>query len=132
MRTAAAVLAGSTMVPGLVSAAAPPAQAAGSGFTTYIACSLKPTAKPAGKCDLSGPKAAFFRSAQRGVVYKVCVKLPQKGHKPLCASGIEAPKGKTTLISLALSTAGKYTATWTVAGKKVGSRTFEIIDDLPG
>jgi hypothetical protein len=103
---------------------------ANTGFKSYIACSLKTSAKPARKCDLSGPKAAFFRSAKHDVDYKVCVKLVEKGHRPLCASGIEAPKGKTTFISLALSTAGTYTATWTVAGKVVGSRAFEIIDDL--
>ena len=104
--------------------------AASAGVTTYVACSLKPSAEPARKCNLSGPKAAFLRSTTRDVVYKVCVKLVEKGEKPLCASGIEAPKGKTTLISLALSTAGKYTATWSVAGKVVGSREFKIIDDL--
>jgi len=114
----------------VMSGAAPPVSAAPGGYTTYVACSLKPSAKPARKCNLSGPKAAFFRSAKRDVVYKVCAKLVGKGNHPLCASGIEAPKGKTTLLSLALSTAGKYTVTWSVAGHVVGSRTVKIIDDL--
>ena len=101
--------------------------AAGDGYATYVACSTRASAKPATKCRLSQPKAAFFRSAKHDATYKVCVKFPRKKQR-LCASAQDAPKGRTKIVTIATARTGTHKVKWYVAGKKVGSWTFEVIE----
>jgi hypothetical protein len=116
-------------LPGQADAApgsAPGDRAAGDGYTTYVACSTKTTAKPAKECRLSQPKAAFFRSGKHDATYKVCVKFPGKKRR-LCASAQDAPKGKTKYVTIATANTGRHKVTWYVGGTKVGSWNFEVI-----
>jgi hypothetical protein len=113
-------------LPVSAAAAAGPAGRAGGGYTTYVACSVKPSAKPAHECRLSDPKAAFFRSAKHDATYRVCVKFPGK-KKRLCASAQDAPRGRTKVVTIATSKAGRHVVTWYVGGEKVGSWSFDVV-----
>jgi hypothetical protein len=102
--------------------------AAGDGYRTYAACSTKAGAKPARKCTLSQPKAAYFVSTRHDATYRVCVRFPGK-KKRLCASAQDAPKGRTKVVTIATASAGTHRITWYVAGEKVGSWNLEVIED---
>jgi hypothetical protein len=97
------------------------------GYTTYVACSAKTSAKPATVCRASQPKAAFFRSARHDAVYKVCVRFPGR-KKPLCASAQPADKGQTRVVSITSDRVGTHRVRWYVAGRKVGSWTFRVVE----
>jgi hypothetical protein len=115
-------------IPGQATAApgsASDERAAGGGYTTYVACSTKTTAKPAKECKLSQTKAAFFRSGKHDATYKVCVKFPGK-KKRLCASAQPAPKGQTKYVTIATANTGKHKVTWYVGGTKVGRWNFQV------
>ena len=101
--------------------------AAGDGYTTYVACSHKASAKPAHECKLSDPKAAYFRSAKHDATYKVCVRFPGK-KKRLCASAQDAPKGKKKFVTIATANVGTHKVRWYVGGRQVGSWNFEVIE----
>jgi hypothetical protein len=95
------------------------------GYTTYVACSAKTSAKPATVCRASQPKAAFFRSARHDAVYKVCVKFPGR-KKRLCASAQPADKGEKRIVTIATANTGTHEVRWYVDGKKVGSWNFQV------
>src|ERR1044072_8111005 len=71
---------------------------AGDGYTAYVACSHKKSAKPSHECKQSQSKAAFFVSKKHDAVYKVCVKFP--GKKRLCASAQTAAKGEKRSVTI--------------------------------
>jgi hypothetical protein len=102
-------------------------RAAGNGYTTYVACSLKTTAQPATECRLSQAKATFFLSTRHDATYKVCVKFPGK-KKRLCASAQPSPKGKKQFVTIATANTGKHRVAWYVGGKKVGSWNFVVTE----
>lgn len=114
-------------LPVSASAAAGTAGRAGGGYTTYVACSLKTSAKPAHECKLSDPKAAFFRSARHDATYKVCARFP--GKKRLCASAQQADKGRTRAVTITTAQLGTHKVTWYVGGHKVGSWSFDVVAD---
>ena len=95
------------------------------GYTTYVACSTRASAKPATECRLSQTKAAFFRSNRHDATYKVCVKFPGK-KKRLCASAQPADKGKTRFVTIATASLGTHKVRWYVGGKQVGSWNFDV------
>ena len=97
----------------------------GGGYTTYVACSYKASAKPAHSCKSSQPKAAFFLSTKHDATYKVCVKFPGK-KKRLCASAQPADKGEKKFVTIATASTGKHQVAWYVGGEKVGSWTFDV------
>ena len=101
-------------------------QAAAGGYKTYVACSDKASApsRPT-RASSSQPKAAFFLSTKHDATYKVCVKFPGK-KKRLCASAQPADKGEKQFVTIATASTGKHQVTWYVAGKKVGSWTFDV------
>jgi hypothetical protein len=101
---------------------------AGGGYTTYVACSTRTSAKPAHSCTISEPKAAFFRSAKHDATYKVCVRFPGK-KKRLCASAQEAGRGQTRVVTIATSKLGKHKVWWYVAGRQVGTWSFDVVAD---
>jgi hypothetical protein len=101
-------------------------QRAGGGYTAYVACSVRTTAKPAHECKVSEPKAAFFRSAKHDTTYRVCVKFPGK-KKRLCASAQQADKGKTEVVTIATSRVGKHKVWWYVSGQQVGTWSFDVV-----
>jgi hypothetical protein len=103
----------------------PSSDADGTGYTAYVACSTKATAKPATKCRLSQSKAAFFRSSKHDATYKVCVKFPGKKRR-LCASAQDAPKGQKKYVTIATARTGKHKVAWYVGGEKVGSWNFDV------
>jgi hypothetical protein len=115
---------------GTAATAATPAtgagERAGGGYTTYVACSVKTTAKPAHECKVSDPKAAFFRSAKHDATYKVCVKFPGK-KKRLCASDQQADKGKTKVVTITTAKVGRHKAWWYVDGTQVGTWSFDVV-----
>ncbi len=100
-------------------------EADGTGYTTYVACSTRATARPAEECRLSQSKAAFFRSSKHDATYKVCVKFPGKKRR-LCASAQDAPKGQKKYVTIATARTGRHKVAWYVAGEKVGSWTFDV------
>jgi hypothetical protein len=108
-------------------AVVPDAVAAG-GYKTYVACSHKKTAKPAHECNLSDPKAAFFRSANHDATYKVCVRFPGK-KKRLCASAQAADQGETRVVTITTAKLGTHKVWWYVGGEQVGRWTFEVVAD---
>jgi hypothetical protein len=100
---------------------------AGGGYTTYVACSYKTSAKPATECRLSQKKAAFFHSSKHDATYKVCVKFPGK-KKRLCASAQDAPKGQTRFVTIATANTGTHKVTWYADGGKVGGWKFDVVE----
>jgi hypothetical protein len=113
-------------LPASATAATGESDRAGGGYKTYVACSVKASAKPAHECKLSDPKAAFFRSAKHDATYKVCVKFPGKKTR-LCASAQDADKGKTRVVTIATSKVGKHKVWWYVGGKQVGTWRFDVV-----
>ena len=99
--------------------------AAGDGYRGYVACSIKPSAKPKHGCRLSQVKAAFFLSTKRDATYKVCVRFPGKAER-LCASAQPAPEGEKQSVTIATADTGKHQVAWYVGGKKVETWTFEV------
>ena len=97
-----------------------------SGYTTYVACSTRASAKPATECRLSQTSAAFFVSTKQDATYKVCVKFPGR-KKRLCAGAQPADKGEATFVTIATASTGKHKVRWYVAGKKVGSWAFGVV-----
>jgi hypothetical protein len=121
LTTAVAVVAAA----GSVAFVGPHASAAG-GYSTYVACSHKASAKPAHECNLSDPKAAYFRSAKHDATYKVCVRFPGK-KKRLCASAQSADKGETRVVTITTAKVGKHKVWWYVGGEQVGSWSFDVV-----
>jgi len=101
--------------------------AAGDGYTTYVACSTRASAKPATQCRMSQPKAAFFMSRKHDATYKVCVKFPGK-KKRLCASAQDAPQGRKKFVTIATANVGTHKVRWYVGGRQVGAWNFEVIE----
>jgi hypothetical protein len=100
-------------------------RAVAGGYSTWVACSHRASAKPATECRQSQKKAAFFRSSKHAAVYKVCAKFPN--HERLCASAQAAEKGRTRHVTLATADTGRHKVTWYVDGKKVGRWRFDVV-----
>ncbi len=99
---------------------------AGDGYSAYVACGLRKSAKPSHECKASQNKAAFFVSARHDATYKVCVKFPGK-KKRLCAGAQFADKGTKSAVSITTGSTGKHKVKWYVGGKKVASWKFEVV-----
>ena len=112
-------------VAGSVAVVVPEAAAAG-GYTTYVACSRRTSARPAHECKLSEPKAAFFRSAKHDATYKVCVRFPGK-KKRLCASAQSADQGETRVVTITSAKLGTHQVWWYVDGRQVGTWSFDVV-----
>ena len=112
-------------VTGSVAFVGPDASAAG-GYSTYVACSHRASAKPAHECKLSDPKAAYFRSAKHDATYKVCVRFPGK-KKRLCASAQSADKEEIRVVTITTAKVGKHKVWWYVGGEQVGSWSFDVV-----
>jgi hypothetical protein len=111
-----------------VPAAAQPAPGrAGDGYSGYVACSHKTSAKPSHTCKQSQNKAAFFVSAKHDATYKVCVKFPGKKQR-LCASAQPADKGKKAKVTITTGNTGTHKVAWYVDGDKVASWKFAVVE----
>jgi hypothetical protein len=107
-------------------AAAPAPARLGDGYSGYVACSHKPSAKPSHTCKQSQPKTAFFISRKHDATYKVCAKFPGK-KKRLCASAQPADKGEKASVTITTSKTGTHKVTWYVDGSKVASWNFDVV-----
>ena len=92
-------------------------------YRAYVACGLTAAADPSHECDVDGKKAAFFKSKDAHVHYKVCVKFPNTTR--LCAANQDAPKGKLRHNEISSSQLGTHKVTWFVAGDLVKTWFFE-------
>lgn len=111
---------------GLAGGLAPaPVGAAGGGFSAYVACGHRPSAKPAHTCQVSDNPAAFFVSRKKHVEYKVCVKYPGQPNR-LCAGAQDAPRGEKQRVTIATGAVGKHRVQWYVGGRQVGSWKFTV------
>jgi hypothetical protein len=104
--------------------AAPATGLAANRYVTYVACSTSKQAPAATSCRKSSAKAAFFKSRDASVSYKVCVKFPN-GAK-LCSSAQAAPQGTKHVNQITSTMKGTHHVTWTVGAKQVGSWDFVV------
>jgi hypothetical protein len=93
-------------------------------YVTYVACSTSKQAPAATSCPKNSAKAAFFKSRDASVTYKVCVKFPS-GTK-LCATGQSGPQGVKRVNTITSSMKGTHKVTWFVGGSQVGAWTFQV------
>ncbi len=119
LKTLAVVLLGSAL---LVSAV--PALAGAPAYKHYVACSLTEDAKPSHVCSKASKKAAFFKSLNGDVNYRVCVKFPTG--KGICAQSQPAKQGALYFNKITSNIPGKHRVTWFVEGKRVGVFHFTI------
>jgi hypothetical protein len=104
---------------------APASSLAANRYVFYAACGYTSSAQASHLCSKSSQKAAFFKSQDASVTYKVCVKYPN-GQK-LCASAQSAPKGKLKHNTITSSLKGAHRITWFVNDTKVGSWTLNVV-----
>lgn len=119
LKTLAAVLLGSALLVGAMSATA-----AAAAFKHYVACGVSQNAKPAHKCPKKAKKGAFFKSVKGDVNYSVCVKFPTG--KNICAKAQPATQGTLYVNKITSNIPGKHRVTWFVEGKRIGSFAFVI------
>jgi hypothetical protein len=93
-------------------------------YSYYTACGTAKSSPPDATCSRNSAKAAFFRSNNAHVTYKVCVKFPS-GQK-LCANNQDAPKGKIKVNTITSNQRGDHKVTWFVGGVKVGVYTLTV------
>lgn len=93
-------------------------------YVYYGACGHTASAAPSHSCSASSDKAAFFKSRDAAVSYKVCVKFPNG--KKLCADAQQAGKGKLRHNTITSSVRGAHKITWFVDGSKVGGWTLNV------
>lgn len=102
----------------------PVSVSAANSYTVYGACGLTASAAPSHSCSKGSNKAAFFKSPNASVTYKVCVKYPS-GQK-LCADSQPAAKGKLKHNTITSSMKGMHKITWFVGASKVGAWTLNV------
>lgn len=102
----------------------PATASAANSYTLYAACGTSASASPSHSCSKASNKAAFFKSRNATVTYKVCVKFPNG--KKLCAAGQSAPKGKLKHNTISSTLKGAHKITWFVNGTKIGSWTLNV------
>jgi|tagenome__1003787_1003787.scaffolds.fasta_scaffold20857261_3 hypothetical protein len=98
---------------------------AASRYKAYVACGLTAAADPSHSCDASDDKAAFFKSRDAHVHYKVCVKFPNATR--LCAAKQDAPKGKLRHNEITSTQTGRHKVTWFVGGDLVKTWFFDVV-----
>jgi hypothetical protein len=102
-----------------------PAPAVGANaYLFYVACSHSKSAPPATSCPKNSKKAAFFKSNNAHVQYKICVKFPNGTN--ICASAQDAPQGEKRVNTITSSVKGQHRVRWFVAGKRVGQKFFNV------
>ena len=118
---------------GLLSAAAlataAPASADAAAYRKYVACGTSGKANPSHVCPVgraaSGNVGAFFRSNNRDVFYKVCVKFPG-ANAPRCANRQKAEQGRLYVNPITSNQTGRHKVTWFVKGQRVGIWFFNL------
>jgi hypothetical protein len=119
LKTLAVVLLGSALL-----ASAAPAPAGAVAYKHYVACGVTEDAKPSHECSKKSKKAAFFKSLNRDVNYRVCVKFPTG--KSICANPQPAKQGALYFNKITSNIPGKHRVTWFVEDKRVGVFHFTI------
>ncbi len=123
---ALALLAAASIGPGPASAQ----RRAPRPYQTYVACGLTAAAKPAHSCANGAKKAAFFRSKEADVFFKICVKFPPTSGHPrgtrLCAQKQFAKAGALNMNRIFSHVPGSHKVTWYVKGKLVGTRYLRV------
>ena len=94
-------------------------------YRAYVACGLTAAADPSHSCGIADDKAAFFKSKDAHVHYKVCVKFPNGTR--LCAAKQDAPKGKLRHNAITSSQKGTHKVTWFVGGNLVKTWFFDVV-----
>jgi hypothetical protein len=105
--------------------ALPSVATAANRYVYYGACGTTSAAQSSHTCSKSSNKAAFFKSRDASVTYKVCVKYPN-GTK-LCANGQPAPKGKLKSVTITSTLKGAHNITWFVGSTKVGAWKLTVV-----
>ena len=112
-----------------VFATAAPASADAAAYRKYVACGTSGKANPSHVCPVrraaQGNVGAFFRSNNRDVFYKVCVKFPG-ANAPRCAGRQKAIKGKLYVNPITSDQTGRHKVTWFVKGQRVGIWYFNL------
>jgi hypothetical protein len=93
-------------------------------YRMWLACSLSKQAPPSHSCKKGSAKAAFFKSRLKTVHYKICVRYPNGTR--LCAASQLASKGVVASNRITSTLIGQHHVTWSVAGKKVGTWSFQV------
>ncbi len=89
-----------------------------SAYRYYVACGMSAKAKPSHRCAAPRTKAAFFRSNNADVNFKLCVKFPGRGTE--CSPPRKARKGVLYVNEITSTIRGVHRVTWFAGGKRVG------------
>ena len=105
---------------------AAPASAGAAAYKTYVGCGVSQNTRPSHSCPKASKKAAFFKSLNADVFFKVCVMFPSG--KKLCAGHQEAIQGELHVNRITSNLPGNYKVSWFVEGKRVGLFLFNVPD----
>jgi hypothetical protein len=117
-----------TVLASALLASVAPASADAAAYRHYVACGTSAKAKPDHSCHKRQKKAAFFRSNNETVRYKVCVRFPP-GIRPrlICTPKAQiAEQGALYYNRITSNVPGRHKVTWWVKGKRVGVFYFRV------
>lgn len=95
-------------------------------YKAYVICSDRMSAPPATVCADHSPKTAVFLSKDRDVVFKICLRFPDRSR--LCAKGQFASEGVKRINHLISDGPGRYKVTWRSGGERIASYVFRVHD----